>query len=213
MADNATKLAALPCDEFARALAARTPTPGGGGAAALAAALAVALCSMAGNFAAGKPASAGISDELESVLDEAESVRERLMELVDADAEAYGAFSRAQSFPKSDPLRPQVLQAAATQAAFVPIETMRQVARSVELLEQMETMASRFLISDVGCGAALAAAALSAASLNVYVNTAILTDRSAAAALDDEVGRLLSTFVPRADALRSRVAERIRKDA
>lgn len=213
VAETVTSLAGHSCEAFCAELAARTSTPGGGGASALAGALGMALCSMAGNFAVGKPFAAAFEDELNEVLEEAEDIRGKLIDLIDADADAFAAFSHAHAFPKTDPLRRQILEAATTQAAFVPIETMRQVARAIELLERMESMASRLLISDVGCGAALCASALTSASLNVYVNTRALANREHAAELDAEVDRILTSYIPRAEAIVSRVTERIRKDA
>lgn len=210
MDERIPKPSSLSCGEFACALAARTSTPGGGGAAALAGALGVALCSMAARFSAGKPSRAEVEDDIQRVIDEAEAIRAKLVGLIDADADAFAAFSQAYAFPKDDPLRGQLIEAAATQAAFVPIETMRTVARSVELLEEMETYSTRLLISDVGCGAALASAALTAASLNVFVNTNMMSDAEHASDINDECDRLLDTYVPRADTLARRVGARIR---
>lgn len=207
------KLTELSCADFTAALAARTATPGGGGAAALAGALGMALGSMAAAFTRGKRAFAHAEADLARILDEADAIRVRLVELVDADADAYAGFTRAHALAATDPLRPQVLEAATTAAAFVPIETMRQCARALELLEELEPITSAFLISDVGCGATLAAAALRAASLNVFVNTRSLSDHAHASELEREADRLLDTYVPRADALADRVAERIRKGA
>ena len=54
-------------------------------------------------------------------------------------------------------------------------------------------------VSDAGCAAVLCKAALQAASLNVFINTKLMADRTHAAALDARADALLAEFVPRAD--------------
>ena len=206
----AEKLTDLSSAEFAEALASKQSVPGGGGAAALAGAMAAALCSMVGNFTSGKKTYAAYQADVERMLADAEAVRCRLVELVDADAEAFEPLSRAYGIPKDDPTRAEVLEAATKGACVAPLEMMRACAKAVELLEEMELKGSRMLLSDVGCGGALAAAALEAAALNVVVNTKTLADRAHAEALEAEVDELLATYVPRANAVYARVAEKLR---
>lgn len=206
----ADKLTDLSCNDFTAAIAAKQPVPGGGGAAALVGAMAAALCSMTGNYTTGKKTYAAVEDDVQRMLAEAEDVRVRLIELVDADAKAFEPLSHAYAIPKDDPNRAEVLEAATKTACEPPIEMMRQCARAVELLEEMEQKGSRMMLSDVGCGATLAASALEAASLNVFVNTKSLADRAYADALDAEAQELLDTYVPRAHAVWARVSDRLR---
>ena len=58
----------LSCTAFAGILAAKASTPGGGSAAALAGALGAALCSMAGNFTAGKKKYAAVEADIQRML-------------------------------------------------------------------------------------------------------------------------------------------------
>lgn len=206
----ADKLTDLSCNDFTAAIAAKQPVPGGGGAAALVGAMAAALCSMTGNYTTGKKTYAAVEDDVQRMLAEAEDVRVRLIELVDADAKAFEPLSRAYAIPKDDPNRAEVLEAATKTACEPPIEMMRQCARAVELLEEMEQKGSRMMLSDVGCGATLATSALEAASLNVFVNTKSLADRAYADALDAEAQELLDTYVPRAHTVWARVSDRLR---
>ena len=197
------------CAEFADALAAKVSVPGGGGAAAYAGALAAALMSMVGNFTAGKKKYAAYEDDVQRMLAAGEELRARLLALVDEDAEAFFPLSEAYGIPKEDPTRAERLEAATKAALAAPLEMMRCTAKVVELLEEMNAKGSRLLISDVGCGAALASAALKAASLNVFVNTKALKDREFAAAVEAEADGLL-VFVPRADAVCDEVLKGIR---
>ena len=213
MADTSAStgsLADLSCRDFACELAARKSVPGGGGAAALAGALGIALCSMVGNFTAGKKRYAEVEEDVLRMMGEAEELRSKLIGLIDADAVAFEPLSRAYSIPRDDPARAQELEAATKEACSAPMEMMRACARSVELLEEMGEKGSRMLLSDIGCGAALCSAALMSASLNVFVNTKALADRAYAESLEQEADQLLATYAPRADALASLVARRIR---
>ena len=198
------------CREFAALLAAKESVPGGGGAAAYAGALSVALCSMVGNFTTGKKAYADVEADVQSMIDRAGKIRERLLSLVDEDAEAFAPLSRAYGIPKDDPSRDAVLEAATKAACVAPMEMMRQICRSIDLLEEMGQKGSKMLVSDVGCGALLARAALEAASMNVFVNTKSLKDRNHVLALEAECDAMLATYGPKAEAIAADVMMRVR---
>lgn len=195
------KLTELSCVDFAAALAAKQSVPGGGGAAALAGALGTALCSMVAHYTVGKKAYTSVQDDIERILIEAEDVRENLMGLINADAEAFEPLARAYSIPKSDPARARTIELATKTACSAPIEMMRQCARAVPLLEELAEKGSRLLLSDVLCGAALCGAALVASSANVYVNTGTLGDREFAEELEAEADALIGEYAPRAQAV------------
>lgn len=78
---------------------------------------------------------------------------------------------------------------------------MQETCSVIELLEELEQKGSKLLLSDVGCGAALARAALESAALNVGVNTAGLKDRAFAASADEDCDRMLREYCPRAQAI------------
>ena len=85
----------LSCADFAQILAARQSVPGGGSAAAMAGALGVALCSMAGNFTAGKKKYAAVEADIQRILAEGDTLRLRFLELAQADAVALEPLTRA----------------------------------------------------------------------------------------------------------------------
>lgn len=206
----AERLTDKTCSAFADVLAAKEPVPGGGGAAALVGALGVALCSMVGNFTTGKKTYAAVEDDVQRMLAEAEGVRQRLIELVEEDAEAFYPLSQAYAIPRDDPSRADVLEVATKDACAAPLEMMRQICRAIELLEEMGEKGSRMLVSDVGCGALLCRAALEAASMNVFVNTKTLRDRVFAEQLEAECDAMLGAYIPRAETCAASVMARIR---
>ena len=197
------------CTEFAAELAGKVSVPGGGGAAAYVGALSVALCSMVGNFTTGKKKYAEYEEDVQRMLAEGETIRARLLELVEEDAAAFFPLSQAYGIPKEDPTRDEQLEKCTKDALAGPLEMMRQIAKAIELLEEMNVKGSRMLISDVGCGAVCAAAAMRAASMNVFINTKGLKDRDYAAKVEAEADELLA-YVPRAKAVADEVAAGIR---
>ena len=206
----AEPLTNLSCTDFAAILAAKESVPGGGGAAALVGALGTALCSMVGNFTTGKKTYAAVEDDVQRMLADAEAVRLRLIDLVADDAEAFFPLSQAYGIPKDDPTRPEVLESATRNACKAPYEMMVEIAKSIELLEEMGEKGSKMLISDVGCGALFARAALEAASMNVFVNTKSYKDTDWAPELEAKCDALLSEYIPRAEACAAGVMSRIR---
>ena len=160
--------------------AADKPAPGGGSVSALAGALAAAMSEMAANFTAGRKKFAHVEDAVRSMLDELKDCRQRLLELVDRDVEAYGAVDRAYGMPRATPeekaARKQAVDAAFRTAMQAPLEVMRQCARVAAVADQLADIGNPNLITDVGVSAILAEAACSAARLNVEVNLKYLDD-------------------------------------
>ena len=200
----------MPINKFVESLGAKEPTPGGGGAAALAGALGAALCSMVGNYTTGKKAYAAYEEDVIHMIDASEESAERLLELVQADADEFSKISAAFALSKDDPNRHEAIQEATLAALEPPLEMMREIAKVIGLLEEMCDKGSRMLVSDVGCGASIAQGALVAASLNVFVNTKGLDDREKAAEIEAEVASMIDSCVPRCDLLVREVLGRIR---
>ena len=186
------------CADFAAVLASKAPVPGGGGAAALVGALGTALCSMVGNLTVGRKKYAQYEADVKRMLEKGAAVQERLLDLVDKDAEAFEPLSKAYSIPKDDPKHDETLEAATKFACEAPVEMMKACCEAIELLEEMLEKGSVTLVSDVGCGALCCAAALESASMNIFVNTKTLLDREAAAKLDDQADAMLREYMPRA---------------
>ena len=203
------RLTELSCEEFSDRLASADATPGGGGAAALVGALASALCSMAGSHTVGRPRYAAVQADVERIMEDAEDVRYRLLELVREDAVGFSAVMDALALPKADPARPAALARALEGACMAPLAMMGECCRALVLLEEMETRCAAGLRSDVACGALLVRAALQAAAANVYVNTALLDPGASMASIESAAAEMLDEFVPRADAVAARLAPEV----
>ena len=202
------RLTELSCEEFADRLASREGVPGGGGAAALVGALAAALCAMAGSLTVGKPRYADVEGEVLEIMEDVEDVRFRLLELVEDDASGFSPLLEAYAIDRDDPRRPLAIEEATRGACMAPLAMMGECCRAIVLLEEMADRCSRLLLSDVACGALLSAAALQAASVNVFVNTATLPDDDTTASIESACSEMLDEFVPRSRELARRLAER-----
>ncbi len=200
----------LSCEEFAERLAARTSVPGGGGACALAGALAAALCSMVGSFTIGKARFADVEGEVSDLMDEAEDVRFRLLELIEEDAAGFSPLIEAYALSRTDPSRAAAIEDATEGACMAPLAMMGECCRAITLLERMRDIGTPGLVSDVATGALLAGAALEGAAVNVCVNTTSLKDRRQAARIEATCDELLDEYAPRARALADAIVDGIR---
>lgn len=205
------KLVSRTCTEFTAALASKASVPGGGGAAAVTGALAAALCAMVGNYTLGKKKYAAYEDDIKDALVRADMLRGRLLELVDEDAAAFAPLSRAYALAKDDPERGSAIEDGSRVACKAPMEILELSCQVVELCEELLEKGSKLLLSDAGCAAVLARAAMESAALNIYVNTASLQNRTVANIFDQKADGLLARFIPRAEAVTKAVSARIRK--
>ena len=205
------KLRDRSCADFSALLASAAAVPGGGGAAALTGSLAVALCAMASRLTAGRRKYADRSATLEEITARADELRERLLTLIDEDAENFAPLAAAYSLPKSDPAYEEALRRATLRACEAPLEMLRCCAAAVELLERARMLSSPLLLSDVGCGAIAAKAALEAAAMNVFINTRSLPGDGEALLLERKAEALLSEYMPRARKIADSVMESLRR--
>lgn len=185
--------------EFVKETASANPVPGGGGVAALAGALAAALGEMVGNLTVGKPRYAEVEEDIKALLVRSEDLRERLLQLIDEDADNFEPLSRAYGIPKDDPKREEVLEECLRVAAKGPEEIFALGCELIDLLAEFAAKGSKIMISDAACGAAIARGALLAAAENVKVNTTLMKDRSYAEALERRVEEKLARYAAKAD--------------
>lgn len=212
MAENEKKLTEYSCCDFTERLASKRPVPGGGGAAAMTGALAAALCSMVGNYTVGKKKYAEYEEDVIKIMDRAEKLRTRLLELIDEDARAFEPLSRAYAIPKDNPSRGSVLEKATEDACKAPLEMLRCCSELTGLLDEMLVKGSVMLVSDVGCGASLCQAAMESAAMNVFINTSSLSDRQKADELEEETNRILRKSIPKTELIIETVNRRIRRE-
>jgi len=203
---NSTELS---CEEFVALLASDAPAPGGGGAAAFVGALGTALGNMVASLTAGKPKFAEVEDEVVALKAQAEELQDHFLELVARDAEAFIPLSQAYGLPKETDeeraYKTQVMDDCLIDCAGVPLVIMRTCGTALEFVVRIEQIGTPIAVSDAGCAALALKAALLSADLNVRVNTALMSDRSKADALNAEATALLDAYLPLADTVYEKV--------
>lgn len=200
------------CIEFTERLASKAPVPGGGGSAALMGALGIALCSMVGNLTVGRKKYAAVENDITEMLNEAQRIQTRLLELVDEDAAVFAPLATAYSIPKDDPERAKILEEITLKAYDAPFEMMQYCGKAIDLLEKMMDMGSETLISDIGCGALSCKAALISASMNVFVNTRTIPDKSKVFSIEMKTDAMVNTYGDKADQIATEVMRRLRSE-
>ncbi len=176
---------------FLDAVAAKKPTPGGGGVTAAMGALACAMARMVAAYSPGRNADAETVASVQSLLAQLERLDHVLRGLVDEDARAYLALTAATKCAKEDPSTAADRDAALGVAVSVPLEIAAVASESLHIMERLLPVAGRYLLSDLGVAATLAAASVRAASYMVRVNTALLEEGNSKRETDAEIDRLI----------------------
>lgn len=168
--------------DFVAATASKEPTPGGGAIAALTAATGAALAEMVANLTFGKKGYEEIQDEMEELQTKAEAIRNRMLELSQADADVFNIFMKALGLPKNTneekAIRTAAIQQAYKDAAMVPFEIGELANQIFDLAELASRKGNQNLITDGIIAAINARAAVKSAFLNVRINLSGIKDES-----------------------------------
>ena len=177
--------------DFVAVTASKEPTPGGGAIAALTAATGAALAEMVANLTFGKKGYEEIQDEMEELQAKAEAIRERMLELSQADADVFNIFMNALGLPKNTDeektARTAAIQQAYKDAAMVPFEIGELANQIFDLAELASRKGNQNLITDGIIAAINARAAVKSAFLNVRINLSGIKDESFVAELTSKM--------------------------
>ncbi|MEW6758183.1 MAG: glutamate formimidoyltransferase [Acidobacteriota bacterium] len=195
-------LVAKRTDAFVHEVSRDSPAPGGGSVAALAGALGAALASMVANLTVGKPGYESAFDDMAAAAEEAQAVKDRLLQAVDEDTVAFNAYMDALRLPKGTEAekatRKAAMQAGLKQAVAVPLETARLGLRAMALARRAAESGNKNSVSDAGVGAQMGFACVGGACLNVRINLPGILDaafveemKGAASELETDARRLL----------------------
>jgi len=177
--------------DFVAATASKAPTPGGGAIAALTAATGAALAEMVANLTFGKKGYEAVQTEMEELQAKAEAIRERMLELSQADADVFNIFMNALGLPKNTDeekaARTAAIQQAYKDAAMVPFEIGELANQIFDLAELASRKGNQNLITDGIIAAINARAAVKSAFLNVRINLSGIKDESFVAELTSKM--------------------------
>ena len=201
-------------DDFIKVLSSAEPVPGGGGASGYAAAIGMALGNMVANLTTGKKKYAQYQEEIDAILIKADKITLELMEFMDKDAEAFEPLSKAYGLPKNTEeeiaAREQIMAKALKEASEAPLALMEKIMEALEVILRLSEIGSRIAISDAGVGAQMCKAALNGASLNVFINTKLMKDRSLAEEMNARADEMLVKGNAMADEAYEKVVKAIR---
>ena len=168
--------------DFVAATASKEPTPGGGAIAALTGATGAALAEMVANLTFGKKGYEEVQSEMEELQTKAEAIRNRMLELSQADADVFNIFMNALGLPKNTDeekiARIAAIQQAYKDAAMVPFEIGELAYQTFDLAELASKKGNQNLITDGIIAAINARAAVKAAFLNVRINLSGIKDEA-----------------------------------
>jgi formiminotetrahydrofolate cyclodeaminase len=172
-------------------LASGDPTPGGGSAAGLTGAMGAALLCMSARFTVGREKYTAFEEHAGRVLHEADILRAQLQQLMEEDAEAYGAYRAASAMPKDTEeekaARKAAVQEATKASAQVPMRIARQCYRLLELAGILAGNCNPYLVSDVVVATHNALAAFRSAVINVRMNLGSLQDQGFVQGMEAEL--------------------------
>ncbi len=201
--------------DFLDILSSSAPVPGGGGASAAVGAFGAALGMMVANLTVGKKKYAEVEEEIIEVRGKLEVLRNRLVNLVDADAEAFEPLSKAYGLPKDTPeqkaYKEKVLEEELYHASVVPLQIMETIMESMSLLKILGEKGSKIAISDVGVGILFAQAALEGASLNIFINTKLMKNKEQAEKLNQIANQKIAEGRQIKDQVYAHVCAQIKK--
>ena len=200
--------------DFIDVLASEEPTPGGGGASAIVAAIGTALGNMVGSLTEGKLKYYEVEDEIEELIDKAESLEEEFLNLAEEDAKAFMPLMDAYKMPHNTEVekakRLAVLTAAKSAACQPPLRIMQKSCEAIDLCARFAEIGNKNAVSDAGVGVLFCKAALQGASLNIYINTKTLADEEYAAQLNKEADDMIAEYTAKADAVYEKVLAEIK---
>ena len=167
--------------EFSLRMADPNAFPAGGSASAATAAFAAALCAMCAGVAVRRGHTG-----LQTIVDEAQVLRLKLLDLIQRDAEGYEAYLAARR-NKDDPGKQEAALMLATKP---PLDISRLSLRLLDLLHQLRPHCPRAAVADAQTARLLSLAAAKAGLVTARVNLKRMKDRDAAGQWMQEVASL-----------------------
>jgi len=161
---------------FVDRVASGEPTPGGGSVAALAGALGAALGQMAIRITKEKKNYQQHAERYADALDRLAPYTSALLELVDADSEAYGQVMAAYKLPKDSPQREKAIQDGLRRATEIPSRTASCAADALQICEELRSIIHVNVASDFQVGTQMLRTALRGAVANIRTNLGGIKD-------------------------------------
>lgn len=210
------ELTGLRIEEFLERIGDRQPTPGGGSVAGAAGAFACALGRMVVVYSIGAKTKTNVRERLETSLLHLHRLEQIMSALITQDAVAYETMTDlSKKLPASGDSAGQsdAYQQAVLSAVAVPMEIAAVASRALTALDDLKTVANRYLLSDLGIAAVLADATARSAWFLVRVNLGELADDSRREVILTEISETLRHCETRRESIEAFVRDRLENPA
>ena len=199
------KLIEMTLTGFVDTTASDAPAPGGGSVSALEGALGAALTSMVCALTLGKKKYADVQDRAAATEKQAIALKDRYLDIIDRDTEAFNAVSAVFSMPKetdaNKAARKAAMQAALKLCTATPMEMMELAVETLRMIDTVSGKLNASAASDLGCAILAMKSAIQGAWLNVLINVGGIDDAAFAQEAREKGERMLAEALPLADRL------------
>ena len=182
--------------EFLEELSTNSPAPGGGSVAALSGSLGASLSSMVAALTHEKKEMLNSKPLMDEIGIEAQSLKDRLSDLIDEDTKAFNSVIAAIRLPQNTKeekvYKDAAIQMANKYAIEIPMETAEKCFRVLQLSEKLVDKGNPNSVSDAGVAAEVALAGLRAAGMNVMINLPGLEDSSYVEDTQNKINELIN---------------------
>ena len=206
-------LASMKLHEFADETASDSPAPGGGSVSAYAGAMASALTSMVANLTMGKKKWQELYPIMDMVACEGQQVKANLLQLIDADTQAFNDVLAAMRLPKTNDqetqARLEAIEEANKQATRIPFQVLQSCVSILPLAHEMVLKGNPNSVSDAGVAAEMASAGANGAAMNVMINLKGISDDVFCKEMREETLSALEEVKNQLDIIRSETWNRI----
>ena len=168
-------------------VASADPVPGGGSVSALTGALGAALGQMAIRITQEKKSFQQHADRYTDALDRLAPYTSALLELADADSEAYSRVMAAYKLPKGSADRDKAVQDGLTRATEIPSRTANCAAEALRVLEELRSIIHANVASDLQVGMQMLRASLRGAISNIRTNLSDIKDANVRIRYEDMI--------------------------
>ncbi|MBN2280279.1 MAG: glutamate formimidoyltransferase [Candidatus Marinimicrobia bacterium] len=206
--------------DFVDELASDSAAPGGGSIAALSGALSAGLASMVANLTTKKLTFTKLSDKKkekrETMLTlavKAQEIKDKLLELIDTDTEAFDNFMAALQLPQGTKdekkLRADAIENASKTATLVPLETMKLSYEAIECARIVAEKGLKNALSDAGVSALTGLAAVKGAYMNVKINLGGIADETFKQKINSEADAIYHQAITQAGEIEASVMSKL----
>lgn len=177
----------------------KQPVPGGGAASSLVSALGVSLLNMAAIYTTENEKYKDVEKEILSQLNKYSFLIEDLKELIQQDADAFFSLSKCYKMPyateEEKKSKKEALEENLYKAAMVPLKIMEKSYEAILLINRLNEIGNKNLISDIATGAVFLESALKGASLSVFFNTSLMTNQENKNSINTRASKILEDGV------------------